>query len=300
MDALRKFVLVIKKLAEMQPNRLKLTTNRQISVVDLDKFQKTTIGHANLVITFIKMKKLNPSIKHHLLIGIFITVWFFIFAFFIRPFDDGTISLNVWILISVGFSLISFLCYGLIAIIQRSVYQKASKWNIVFEIVTLMLFHLLFLVFTYVYYKCPILNGGYSFFDFLRVIILKSALISTPIIVLARIYSVKLIPMQDENIIIKGENKLDILKIRKNALVCVSNSQNYVELFYTEDNQIKTKLIRSTLKKVHKDFDFLVQIHRSHLINPTHFKAWKNQDTIFLTQIELPVSKNYKEHLLSL
>jgi hypothetical protein len=33
----------------------------------------------------------------------------------------------------------------------------------------------------------------------------KSALISTPIIVLARIYSVKLIPIQDENIIRGGE-----------------------------------------------------------------------------------------------
>ena len=153
---------------------------------------------------------------------------------------------------------------------------------------------------TYLYYKSPILNGGFGFLEFLQVIILKSALISTPIIVLARIYSVNLIPIQDENIIIRGENKLDILKITKSDLVCVSNSQNYVEIFYMEESKIKTKLIRITLKKVQKDFDFLVQIHRSHLINPTHFKAWKNQDTIFLTQIELPVSKNYKEQLLSL
>lgn len=246
------------------------------------------------------MKKLNPSIKHHLLIGIFISIWLFIFAFFIRPFDDGTISFKMWLFISIGFSLIAFLCYALLAIIQKSMYQKVSKWNSSFEILSLVFFQLLFLVSTYIYYKCPILNGGYGFFEFLKLIILKSALISTPIIVLARIYSVTLIPTQDENIIIRGENKLDILKIRRNDLVCVSNSQNYVEIFFTEGNQLKTKLIRSTLKKVQNDFGFLVQVHRSHLINPTHFKAWKNQDTISLTQIELPVSKNYKEKLLSL
>jgi hypothetical protein len=246
------------------------------------------------------MKKLNPSIKHHLLIGIFISVWLFIFAFFIRPFDDGTISFKMWLLISVGFSLIAFLCYGLLAIIQKSIYQKVSKWNVGFEIGSLIFFHLLFSVSTYIYYKSPVLNGGYDFFQFLRIIILKSALISTPIIVLVRIYSVKLIPTQDENIIIRGENKLDILKIRRSDLVCVSNSQNYVEIFYIDESQLKTKLIRSTLKKVQNDFDFLVQVHRSHLINTTHFKAWKNQDTISLTQIELPVSKNYKERLLSL
>ena len=246
------------------------------------------------------MKKINPSIIHHLLIGIFISFWFFIFAYFIKPFDDGTISSKQWILISGGFSLIAFLCYVFIAVIQKRLYHKLLKWSIIFEIIILLLFHFLFFIMTYLYYKSPILNGGFGFLEFLQVIILKSALISTPIIVLARIYSVKLIPIQDENIIIRGENKLDILKIRKSELVCVSNFQNYVEIFYMEESKIKTKLIRITLKKVQKDFDFLVQIHRSHLINPTHFKAWKNQDTIFLTQIELPVSKNYKEQLLSL
>ncbi len=246
------------------------------------------------------MKKLNPSIKHHLLIGIFISIWLFIFAFFIKPFDDGTISSKMWLLISVGFSGIAFLCYGLLAVIQKMVYQKVSKWNVGFEIISLIFFQLLFLVITYSYYKSPVLNGGYDFLEFSRIIILKSALISTPILILARGYSVKLIPIKDDYISIRGENKLDILKIKKQDLVCVSNSQNYVEIFFIEESQLKIKLIRSSLKKVQSDFDFLVQIHRSHLINPTHFKAWKNQDTISLTQIELPVSKNYKEHLLYL
>jgi hypothetical protein len=246
------------------------------------------------------MKKLNPSIKHHLQIGVFISIWLFIFAFFIRPFDDGTISFKNWLLISLGFSSIAFLCYGLLAIIQRGVYQKVAKWNVGFEILSLVFFHLLFLISTYLYYKSPILNGGYGFLEFLRIIILKSALIITPIIVLARIYIIKFIPIKESTISIRGENKLDILKIDRADLVCVSNAQNYVEIFFLQERQLKTKLIRSTLKKIQDDFDFLVQVHRSHLINPSHFIAWKNKDTISLTQMELPVSKNYKESLLSL
>ncbi|OXA86601.1 LytTR family DNA-binding domain-containing protein [Flavobacterium hercynium] len=253
------------------------------------------------------MKTLNPSVKHHFLIGIFISIWLFIFAFFIRPFDDGTISFKAWILISTGFSLIAFLCYALLAIVQKSIYIKISKWSVGFEIGAILCFHLLFLVGTFLYYKSPILNGGYDFLHFSDKIILKSALISTPIIVLARIYVTKLIPQKEEgliseneNIIIRGENKLDILRIKKSDLVCVSNAQNYVEIFFVENNQLKSKLIRSTLKKVQTDFDFLVQIHRSHLVNPSHFKAWKNQQTISLTQIDLPVSKNYKDNLLFL
>ena len=83
-------------------------------------------------------------------------------------------------------------------------------------------------------------------------------------------------------------------------MVCISNAQNYVEIFYTENGKLHSKIIRSSLKKVQKDFDFLLQVHRSHLINPLHFKSWKNQNTVALTQIDLPVSKNYKESLLLL
>ena len=246
------------------------------------------------------MSKLNPSLKHQLLIGTFIGFWLFSFAFFIRPFDDGTINFKAWMLISVGFSIIAFICYGLIALIQKEIYTKVSKWNLGFEIFCLILFQILYLICTYIYYKSPLLKGGYNIIQFTQIIIIKSALISTPILILARIYVVKLIAVEDDEIVIRGENKLDILKIKKSDLVCISNAQNYVEIFFTDDNQLKTKLIRSTLKKVHNDLDFLVQIHRSHLINPLHFKTWKNQDTISITQIELPVSKNYKPNLMAL
>ena len=246
------------------------------------------------------MQKLNPSIKHHLVIGFFISIWGFIFAFFIKPFDDGSLNFQIWLYISIGFSIITFLCYGLIAIIQKKIYQKLLKWNIGFEIASLILFYLLYFTGTYSYYKSSFLNGGYDFFMFFRVIILKVALILTPIIVLARIYSIKLIPIKNENITIKGENKLDVLKINKLDLVCVSNSQNYVEIYYIQEGKLKRKLIRASLKKIQNDFGFLIQVHRSHLINPTHFIAWKNQNTISLTQIEIPISKNYKEQIFSL
>lgn len=246
------------------------------------------------------MKRLNPSIKHHLLIGILLSIWLFIFAFLIRPFDDGTISLKAWVLISIGFSLIAFLCYGVLAVIQKRIYYKQSEWNVGFEIMSLIFFQLFYAISTYGFYKSPVLDGGYDFFEFVNTITLKLALISTPILVLARMYVVTLLPGKDDHIMIRGENKLDILKIKKSDLICVSNAQNYVEIFFIDGNDLKTKLIRSTLKKIESDCDFLIQVHRSHLINPSHFKAWKNQDTIFLTQLEIPVSKNYRERLLSL
>ncbi|MFY0631762.1 MAG: LytTR family transcriptional regulator [Flavobacteriaceae bacterium] len=246
------------------------------------------------------MIKLNSSIKHHLIIGLLLCIWSFLFGFFIRPFEHGTMDLGVWIRVSIGFSLATFLSYSFVSVYQKVIYQKLSKWNILLEVSTYILFYIVYTFITYTYYKSSIIRGNYSFSQFFTDIILNIALIVTPIIFLARRYSIKLIPPVDEYITIKGENKMDFLKIKKDELICISNSQNYVEIFFLENDQLKTKLIRSSLKKVQYEFDFLIQIHRSHLINPTHFKSWKDSTTILLTQVELPVSKNYKNRLLSL
>ncbi|MFH6956435.1 LytTR family transcriptional regulator DNA-binding domain-containing protein [Flavobacterium aquidurense] len=246
------------------------------------------------------MKQLNISIKHNLIIGLLISLWIFVFAFIIRPFDDGTLNFQSWFLMSTGFSLMAFLCYGVLIFLQKRIYDKISKWSIKYEIVSLLFFYVIYFIGIYTYYKSPILNGGYSFAEFFSTIFIKVALILTPVITLARRYLIKLIPLQEDILTFRGENKLDVLKIKKEDLVCVSNAQNYVEIFYIENDKLVSKLIRSSLKKVQEDFDFLMQIHRSHLINRVHFKSWRNQNTIILTQIELPVSKNYKETLLTL
>jgi len=246
------------------------------------------------------MYKLNPSIKHHIIIGILLSVWIFLFAFIIRPFDDGTLNFKVWLLMSTGFSLGAFLAYIILVLIQKIIYQKALKWNLGFEIISLLFFTVLYLLFTYLYYRSSIINGGYTFYEFFSIIFIKVTLIIIPVIVLARRYIIKLIPLKEDFIIIKGENKLDVLKIKKRDLVCVSNSQNYVEIFYIDNEKLKSKLIRSSLKKINSDFDFLTRVHRSHLVNLSHFKSWKNQNTISLTQIEIPISKNYKENITSL
>tara|TARA_R110001632_G_scaffold39718_4_gene99344 strand:+ start:3011 stop:3748 length:738 start_codon:yes stop_codon:yes gene_type:complete len=244
--------------------------------------------------------KLNSSIKHHTIIAALLCAWIFLFSIVVRPFEHGEMNFEKWVYVSVGFSVIPFLSYFLVSFIQRVIYLKTSKWNVGLEIVMYVLFFSIYTIGTYIYYLSPFVDGFYTFPEFFSNITIKIVLILTPVIFLARRYAIKLIPKEEEYITIKGDNKLDFLKIKKDELICVSNSQNYVEIFFLENDQLKTKLIRSSMKKIQYDFDFLIQIHRSHLINPSHFKSWKDSATILLTQMELPVSKNYKNRLLSL
>jgi hypothetical protein len=246
------------------------------------------------------MKELNPSIKQHLVVGLLMALWIFVFAFIIKPFDDGTLNFRSWIFISFGFSVLAFICYSVLAFLQNKIYKKISKWNFSLEIGSILFFFLIYLFGIYSFYKSPILIGGYNFSEFFTIIFIKVAVILTPVIILARRYLIKLIPVKEDILTFMGENKLDILKIKKADLVCISNAQNYVEIFYIENGKLHSKLLRTSLKKILEDFVFLVQIHRSHLINPIHFKSWRNSNTIILTQIELPVSKNFKESVLIL
>ncbi len=246
------------------------------------------------------MYELNPSVKHHTIIGAIIGIWIFLFIIFIRPFEHGDMNTRIWFYVGLGFSLAVLVSYIILSFVQRMVYFRLSKWSIGLEALGLIFFYLLYSISTYLFYRSPILNGSYGVFEFLTTIMVPSALVSAPVIVFARRYALKFVPKKATTITITGENKLDVLKIQKNDLVCVSNSQNYVEIFFLDTGELKTKLIRTSLKKIQQDFEFLIQVHRSHLINPSHFRAWKNQNTISLTKMELPVSKSYKERLLSL
>jgi hypothetical protein len=246
------------------------------------------------------MKTLNLTLKHQILIGIALSLWSFLFAFFSRPFEHGNMDFQKWIYVSIGYSIIAFIAYFLVSLWQNYIYEKLSKWNNFLEISVYILFYILYTIMTYLYYKSSVIEGNYELSQYLINIIFNIILIFTPLIFFVRRYAFKLIHSKEDFITIKGENKLDILKIKQSDLICISNSQNYVEIFFLENNELNSKLLRSSLKKIQSDFKFLIQIHRSHLINPSHFKMWKDSTTISLTQIELPVSKNYKNQLLSL
>ncbi len=247
------------------------------------------------------MNALNPPLKRHMYIGILLGIWGFLFAFFARPFEHGYMDLEVWIYVSVGFSLLASLSYIVVGFVQQLISQRISHWNVFLEIGVYILFYFLYTLVSYLYYISPFVNGIYHFSEFFVKIILNIILISSPILFFTRRYTLRLIPEAEaeEQITIKGENQLDILIIKPSELICISNAQNYVEIIYLDGQEVKSKLMRSSLKKMQTDLPFLIQVHRSHLINPVHFRSWKDATTISLSKIELPVSKKYKHQLPS-
>jgi len=245
--------------------------------------------------------KLNTSYKHHLLVALVIAIWLAVFLILIAPFDIAELPFKMRLKIMPIYGVISFIGYIVLVPLQNRIYQKLHAWTFPLEVVVIILFNIIVLIGNYFYYKSSIVNGDYSFVKFTLEVYYPIFLILLPILLFSRWFlNKKVVNQNSDKIILTGENKLDTLRINLLDLVCISSADNYVEVSYLMRNELHKKLLRITLKNIHRQAPSLMKTHRSYLINPVHFKDWKNTNTIHLTQIEVPVSKNYKKDVLAI
>lgn len=245
--------------------------------------------------------KLNTSYKHHLLVALVIAIWLVVFLVLIAPFDIAELPFSIRLEILPFYGVISFIGYIILVPLQNWAFKKLGSWTLLLEILVIVLFNIIVLIGSYFYYKSGIINGEYSFTKFTLEVYYPIFFIILPILLFARWFLNKKAVNQDsDKIVLTGENKLDILQIKLSDLVCISSADNYVEVSYLIHNELHKKLLRITLKNIQPQVSSLLKVHRSYLINPTHFKDWKNANTIHLTQIEVPVSKNYKKDVLDI
>ena len=242
---------------------------------------------------------LNTSYKYHLIIGLIISLWLVAFLILIAPFDVGDLPMHIRVQILPFYGVISLASYIVMIPFQNFIFKRRETWNIILEVVFITIFNLLSFAGSYAYYKSSIINGDYSFSKFTFEVYLPIFLILLPIIIFVRWFLNNRIPNRTiEKLILTGENKLDILQLNPSDLICISSADNYVEVSYLKDGKLQKKLLRSTLKNISEQQSNLLKVHRSHLINPSHFKEWKNSSTLILTEIEVPISKSYKQAFL--
>jgi len=243
--------------------------------------------------------KLKSSFSYHFLAALLIAIWLSAFLILIAPFDVAELSIKSRLETMPFYGLISFMGYTILIPFQKWVYKNTNKQSIYFEILILILFSILVLIGSYTYYKSSIVNGDYSFTKFTFGVFSPILSILLPIIIFARWFiNRKVLNRDSDKIILSGDNKLDFLQIREKDLICISSADNYVTIGYLINGVLTRKLLRTTLKSIESQLPKLIKVHRSHLINPIHFKEWKNANTLLLTQTEVPISKNYKKVIL--
>ncbi|MEM9846680.1 MAG: LytTR family DNA-binding domain-containing protein [Bacteroidota bacterium] len=237
----------------------------------------------------------SSSVRQSLLLGF----WLYIFLVFIGPFDIAPLNIDWRLQIMIG--------YGVVFAIANFLAERLNQHLIIrFHLntyVAIISFFLLFLFIhlfpTYWYYQSNFIQGTFSFHYFVFNMYLPIFLITIPLMLIGKWLFFKWTHPSNDKIIFRGENKMDILQLRLADLIYVQSAQNYVEFHYQLQGKVRKKVMRSSLKKVAEEIPELTQVHRFYLVNLEHFVCWKDQKTIDLGHVTIPVSATYKQLISS-
>ncbi len=104
-------------------------------------------------------------------------------------------------------------------------------------------------------------------------------------------------------ITIQAENEKDNLTILCTTFLAATSADNYVKVFYQEDNKLKTAIIRTTLKRIEENtaaFPQFFRCHRTAIVNMGLVQTVNGSAQGFRLQLpllheEIPVSRNLNQ-----
>lgn len=242
----------------------------------------------------------------HLFVGLALGLWLYLFLAIIGPFDAAPLPLRIRMFLMVGYGLVFCVVYVACIPLQNAWHTHRKTWSWLDEIVFLLLFSIISLPACYRYYITDAVNGDWGFRRFSLEIFLPTIIILLPLLAFARWIVARRRHTSTQpqapplpQLLLQGDNKHDVLRIRTQELLLISAANNYVEIHYLVDGELQKKLLRTTLKRLHTDVPDLVRVHRSHLVNPEHFREWTDPGHLQIGSIQVPVSKTYKAQLLA-
>ena len=106
-----------------------------------------------------------------------------------------------------------------------------------------------------------------------------------------------------ESVTITDENGKVAMNVQMRNIVYFKSEDNYIQLYYKFENELKKELIRTNLKKLEQELNQpnLVRIHRSYMINSQNLLSAVKTSRGYKVKMEvepqhhLPVSATYQE-----
>lgn len=247
----------------------------------------------------------DPLFRHHLLVALGMAIWVFVFLYFTEPLDVSELDDREKLMYLPVYGLFAALCYLVTLPFQYWLYKRNNqKWSVGAELgYFLFLIILAFIVVRLVYFYIVMdaHPNSYTILYFFTDIYAPAVLTIFPIVAIGRwsFGKYKEKKLEEQKIEIQGAGNYESLRLALHDLICIQSSDNYVEVTYKEDGELKKQLIRNKLTVVEASLGELVRAHRSYLINPHHFKQWKTGNrklvAVLTSDLEVPVSKTYQE-----
>lgn len=248
--------------------------------------------------------------KKHLWIGLLLGGIITFIMIFLQPFGTYRFESDKKYLIFSGFGLLFFLVYLLWGSIENTWYDSKNKrWEVKHEAVSFLFFMLIASVPIH-FYNQVFLNDffntnadGFAYVKhglwFFQHSMVPIMVILLPFFIYFRNKFGELItPETLTEITLSGINKGENITLQKDALLFIKASENYVNIYYVQDEKVQYETFRNTLTVVHKQAPFLLKSHRSYLVNATTIKTMhgnsQNAKIVFhYDGVEIPLSKSY-------
>ncbi|NOQ25682.1 MAG: hypothetical protein GQ564_10015 [Bacteroidales bacterium] len=266
--------------------------------------------------------KMIYSFKNELGRLFFICIGVFLFILFFQPFPLDMLDYNNRLLYVTGFGAITFLFGCIIFILIPFIipqWFKISEWESDPPyILSALLLTLTATAFAfYIRYVGQVSISLYIMFKVFLVCLI-------PIFILVILYknkslelTIELLKEQNKNYLLKirddeknrddekieiiSDNKSGKLTLKYKDIVSIKSADNYIEIFYLENDSVEKRLIRSTLKNIESQLvhqTCFIRCHRTRIVNSIHIdKLVRNYSgyCLKMTHLEegIPISRQY-------
>ncbi|TLF45293.1 LytR/AlgR family response regulator transcription factor [Maribacter aurantiacus] len=257
-------------------------------------------------------KQLYFSSKLKSQIGIAIILGFILALVMVllKPFDTNGFDHSHKNLILSGFGLLFSIFYLISSRLENLWYKKKNKnWTLKYEIFAFVFLVILLFVPVHFYNQIflnNILNREFHIYEyvghgiwFLYQSMIPIMIIILPFYIYLRNRFGELISEEDlDRIEFSGINKGEKELIRRDEILYVQASENYVDIFYNKENDVCHLTFRNTLKAIKNQAPFLRRCHRSYLVNLSKIKRIQgnsqNAELVFHnSELRIPLSYTY-------
>ena len=248
---------------------------------------------------------------------------------FFLPFEHRVMEFNNSLLFIIGFCGISFAVMGIFRIILPSTLQKLIRlesYNISNEVVIVLMIWL-FNTLGYIFYLRYVGMHAVTLFSTVQIvlfsgfpsILLKLADVNKSLRDQLRHtvgknvrlgkhvpHNVKEVRAPEE---FTSDSKTDKIEIHPDDVILVKSADNYVNIIYRDNSDIKKRLLRNTITNIQnqlRKYPEFLRCHRTYVINSAYILNMTNSYKGFRLKLldyeeEIPVSRQYilsvKEYL---
>lgn len=275
---------------------------------------------------------LNTKISWKFLVagcfGVFVALFLFVF----KPFEMNTLEPGWMLFCAIAYGLITFSCIIFMLLVLPLVFPAVfteERWTVGKEILLTSCAVLLIGIMNYLF-SYFLIGASLTISNFFWILFITASIGIIPIVIFIlfqqnqqlKKYSAEAATLQSkiaemnkeetinsfkaakisdaERIILKGDYQKELVDVKVNDLIYVTSANNYVKVYYFENDKVVYSILRITMKKVEDallPYPNFFRCHRAYLINLYRVKEVTGNAQGYKIKLEeveevIPVSRN--------